>query len=95
MVNAERANGPAHTVFVDKSGEEVEPTPALQKLFDNTQLATAGGVSGLAPITISPDTNILTLNPGQVLNETLTVTIPKSQGTAKADVYSSPTPLAQ
>jgi len=61
-------------------------TPALPQLFDHTVLTTAGGL-GRVPITIQPDTNVFTLNPGQTLDETITVTIPKNAGPAKADVY--------
>jgi hypothetical protein len=40
-----------------------------------------------AAVTIQPDTNILTLNPGDTFQETITVTIPKNGGPVKADVY--------
>jgi len=37
--------------------------------------------------TIQADTNVLTLNPGDVFSETITVTIPRNAGPAKADMY--------
>ena len=90
VVGAEKGNEPAHAVILDDSGKPLEATDALVSLFDRTVLSTgpAGGPRpASAPITIQPDSNILTLNPGQTLDETITVTIPKNAGPAKADVY--------
>lgn len=40
-----------------------------------------------AAITIQPDSNVLTLEPGDTLDETLTVTVPKNAASPVADVY--------
>ena len=40
-----------------------------------------------AAITIQPDTNVLTLNPSDTFDETLTVTVPKNAASPVADVY--------
>src|SRR5712691_12956826 len=87
VVRSGNANGPAHTVILDERGEEVEATRNLESLFSRTVL-TAAGTPGpvAAPVTIQPDTNVLTLNPGDTVDETITVTIPKNAGAAKADV---------
>lgn len=91
FVSAADANGAAYTILLSERGEAVHSTPALELLFHRTVLATAGAGAApgtaLAPITIQPDTNILTLNPGDTLDETITVTVPKNSGPAKADVY--------
>ncbi|MUI15039.1 hypothetical protein GJV26_21595 [Massilia dura] len=38
-----------------------------------------------APVTIAPDTNTLTLNPGDTFDETITVTVPKNPGSNGID----------
>ena len=86
VVDAAHANGPAHTVLVDERGEVVPSTAALEGLFNRPVFAT-GPVKPLAAVTIQPPVNVLTLNPGDTLDETITVTIPKNAGPAKADVY--------
>src|SRR6266852_1351632 len=86
VVSALNANGRAHAVILNEQGEALETMPALEQLFDRTVLTTAGA-SGAALITIEPDSNVLTLNPRQVIDETLTLTIPKKAGPVKADVY--------
>lgn len=86
VVPAAHANGPALSLFLSERGEEAEASDARRRLFDRNIL----GVTGAPPpagITIQPETNVLTLNPGQTLDETITVTIPKNAGPAKADVY--------
>lgn len=89
IVSAADANGPAHAVILNEHGEELEETQSLATLFQSTVLTTTGASRGAlsAPVTIQPDTNILTLNPGETVDETITVTIPKNAGPAKADVY--------
>src|SRR5262249_3172442 len=88
VVSAANANGPTRSVILNDKGEAVETTAALELLFDHTVLMTGVGAGpGAAPITISPDTNVLTLNPGDSIDETITVTIPKSGGPVRADVY--------
>jgi hypothetical protein len=86
VVSAANANGPAYVVMLNENGEALELTPELQQLFDRTVLTTVGGPS-VAPITIRPNTNILTISSGQTIDETITVTIPRRAGPAKADVY--------
>jgi hypothetical protein len=90
VVGAEKANEAAHAIILDESGKALKATDALESLFDRTVLD-AGPARGLAssptPITIQPDSNTLTLNPGETIDETITVTIPKNAASAKADVY--------
>ena len=91
VVSAEEGNGPAYTVTVDERGRALD-VPAT---FSSPFAAPAAGIPGVpgptpipvAPVTINPATNTLTLNAGEVLDETITVTIPKNAGPAKADVY--------
>jgi Integrin beta chain VWA domain len=83
VVGAKHGNGPSVMVFLDERGSAIEPIP---------RPAPKAAVSFLAkPLisgpTISPDTNVLTLNPGGTFDETITVTIPAHAGTGKADVY--------
>lgn len=90
VVGAAKGNEPAHTVILNDSGEPLKVKDKLESLFDRTVLNTesiGGPGAALAPITIQPDSNILTLNPGQTIDETITVTIPKNAGPSKADVY--------
>jgi hypothetical protein len=88
VVSAANANGPAHQIVVNARGRAVPSTPELAAQFEHTVLAT-GAISGPvgSAIVISPDTNVLTLNPGDTIDETITVTIPKNAGPARADVY--------
>jgi len=88
VVSAESPNGPAYVVTVDDKSEPLPNTATLEQMFDQTVVSTAAAAGlGTAPVTIQPDTNILTLNPGDTIDETITVTIPKNAGSAKADVY--------
>lgn len=91
VVGAANANDPAYTVVLDDQGEPLPDAPSWFHLFDRTVLMPAEVPPGTtlvsAPITIQPDTNVLTLNPGETFDETLTVTVPKSAGPAKVDVY--------
>jgi hypothetical protein len=85
---ASKANGPATILFLDDKGDTLEPTHELASLFDRHALTIAGApASPAAPVTIQPDTNVLTLHPGDVFSETITVTIPRNAGPAKADIY--------
>jgi len=86
IASADDANGPALTVVLDEEGKAPELTVDLQKRFDRTTLGTAG-MTPLAPASVQPDANVLTLSPGQTFDETITVTIPKSAGPTVADVY--------
>lgn len=91
VADVEKGNEPARTVFLDDTGNPVEPSAELEALFERTVLTTgpvtAPGRPAAAPITIDPSTNVLTLNPGQTFDETITVTIPKNAGPGLADVY--------
>src|SRR3984893_8005086 len=88
VVRSGSANGPTHAVILDERGEEVEAARNLELLFNRTVLTSAGTPGPVAAsVTIQPDTNILTLNPGNTVDETITVKIPKNAGAAKADVY--------
>jgi hypothetical protein len=87
VVSSANANGPAHTVILNERGEAVKASRKMEALFDRTVLTTAGPIPASPTITIQPDTNTLTLNPGDTIDETITVTIPKHAGPAKADVY--------
>lgn len=88
VVPAANANGPAFLVFLDERGERLEPSHEIAALFDRHILTAVGTPAvPLATPTIQPDTNVLTLNPGDVFNETITVTIPRNAGPAKADIY--------
>ena len=88
VVSAAHANRPANIVFLDHRGEPLEPTHELAALFDHPAPSSPEAPVNLpAAVTIQPDTNILTLNPGDTFQETITVTIPKNGGPAKADVY--------
>ena len=81
------ANGPAYAVILNERGEALEASREMEALFDRTVLTAAGPRPALPSITIQPDTNTLTLNPGDAVDETITVTVPKNGGSAKADVY--------
>src|SRR5215470_521306 len=91
VVSAANANAASYDITLNHEGEPVEATPAIDKLFDRSGFTTsptggpaAGPAGGPPPITISPTTNDLTLNPSDTFDETITVTIPKSAGPAKA-----------
>jgi hypothetical protein len=86
VVPAANGNGPALSLYLNEHGEEAEATDALRRLFDHHVLGVTGAPA-VAPVTIRPDTNMLTLSPGETLDETITVTIPKNAGRAKGDVY--------
>lgn len=89
VVSAENGNGPAHFVLLDEHGEAVESSSAIEALFTTSMGAVPafGGIAAGPPITINPNANSLTLNATDTLDETITVTIPKNTGPARADVY--------
>ncbi len=91
VVSSAKANGPTYAVILNDRGRALKATRTLESLFDRRVLKT-GTVGGRGPaaapvITIQPDTNTFTLNPGETIDETITVTIPKNAGPAKADIY--------
>ena len=89
VVSAEYGNEPAHTVILTERGAAVDTSPETEALFDRTVAAAPapGPAPALPAITVQPDTNTLTLNPGETFDETITVTVPKNAGPTKADVY--------
>jgi hypothetical protein len=88
VVDKAHANGPAFSVLLKADGEPVEASDTLEALFERPILSTGGAPGSIsAPVTIQPDTNVLTRNPGDTIDETITVTIPKNAGPAKVDVY--------
>lgn len=86
VVPEAHGNAPALSLYLNERGDEVEASDILRGVFERHVLGVTG-VRAAAPVTIQPNTNILTLDPGQTLDETITVTIPKNAGPAKADVY--------
>jgi len=86
VVSAANGNGPAFSLYLDERGQEAEASDALRRVFDRHVLGVTV-VPDAAPVKIQPNTNVLTLNSGETLDETIGVTIPKNAGTAKADVY--------
>jgi hypothetical protein len=91
-VAAADANGPSHRIVVDDEARAVKDGEELDAVFEPSAVAAAASPHHPPPaphaaITIQPAQNILTLNPTDTFDESLTVTIPKSATTAKADVY--------
>lgn len=79
-------NGAAHVVLVDEDGHLLERTAAREALFTPAPGALVPMPVDVPPITISPSTNDLVLHEGEVLDETLTVTVPPIPRTP-IDVY--------
>ena len=92
-VSSADANGPPFGIITDQKGKTLTDTPELDALFDLAKgVADPIRVEGLPPtragaVTIDPTQNILTLNPGDTFEETITVTVPKNSSAPKADVY--------
>ena len=84
IVSAKHGNGPAVSVYLDEHGSPIEPISKPKAKTADLSFLSKPLISGP---TISPDTNVLTLNPGDTFDETITVTIPAHAGAAKADVY--------
>lgn len=81
LVHTEQATDPA-------TGETVHEFVAVSSADANgPQYRVVFDAKGTAPVTIQPETNVLTLNPGETLDETITVTIPANAAPSKADVY--------
>ena len=80
-------NGPSHRVVLGADGSPREHMPGPDPLTLASSPVHVPATALAAPVTVQPDTNVLTLNPGETLDETITVTIPKNAGTPKADVY--------
>lgn len=86
-VSAADPNGPSHRMILSVDGSPREHMPGPDPLTLASSPVHVDAAALAAPITIQPDTNVLTLNPGDTFDETITVTIPKNAGTLKADVY--------
>ena len=88
VAGAAEPNGLSYEVIVDAEGRATAGSrPDEVTAGHEHPPAGAAAPAPAAAITISPDTNTLVLNPTDTLDETLTVTVPKSAGVAKADVY--------
>ncbi len=84
LVDGKHGNAPPVLVFLNERGIVMDPIPRpASKVPPPTFLSKP---PALGP-TISPDTNVLTLNPGDTFDETITVTLPAHTGSGKADVY--------
>lgn len=79
IVGAADPTGTTVTVFLNEAGSMIEATPALEAIFDRPAPAGEAAGGAVAAITINPSTNVLTLNLGDTLDESITVTIPKGQ----------------
>jgi hypothetical protein len=81
-------NGPTHRVILKKDGTPHERMPGPDPLtLASRPVHLPTGALAVAPLSIEPPSNVLTLNLGDTFVETVTVTIPKNAGTTKADVY--------
>ncbi len=80
-------NGPSHRVILGADGSPREHLPGPDPLTLASSPVRVAASALAAPVTIQPDTNVLTLTAGETLDETITVTIPKNAGTPRADVY--------
>ena len=80
------ANGPRFDVIVDAKGKPQDSTELADLFASPTTFRPV--TPRLAPeVTVQPATNVLTLNPGDHFDETVTVKIPKDTAAPKADVY--------
>src|SRR4051812_2337129 len=92
VASASDPNGPAHIIALDASGKPAPPDKASTRPTPDRPRETgtppsAPPAAATAPITIAPDVNVLTLNPGETFDETLVVTVPANPKPAKADIY--------
>ncbi|WP_256080216.1 vWA domain-containing protein [Massilia sp. YIM B04103] len=85
-VSPDDPNGPSWRILLSEDGKERERHPALEPMASATRRVEIDAAA-LGMITIKPDSNVLTLNPDDTLDETITVTVPKNAGVAKADIY--------
>ncbi len=92
-VSRRHANGPQYAVVLDASGAEVD----LEKLekregvllfpFIDPSGTAPRPVPPAPPITVSPPSNVLVLNPGDTFTETVVVTVPANAVSPRVDVY--------
>ncbi len=88
-------NAARETVILDRAGRAVDVDALSERegrpLFERFDpVVTVKDVPRPVPaaaVTIQPAENILTLNPGDTVTETITVKIPKNGAAPKADVY--------
>jgi hypothetical protein len=96
LAKKETPNDLQYEIVLDEHGEPVDlnslPKSDVAGLFvprkmvvDRKRLPRLNAAE--APITIKPSENNLTLNPGDTLEEIITVTIPKSGAVRKVDIY--------
>jgi len=81
------ANGKRFDIILDASGEERDSDDARALFAPPATLPTVPRVAPLASVTVTPATNVLTLNPGDCFDETVTVKIPKDVAPPRVDVY--------
>ncbi len=89
LASAAEPNGLSHEVIVDAEGRAAAGSRPGEVSADHDHAPTPAPLPAPAAgaITIAPDTNTLVLTPTDTLDETLVVTVPKSAGVGKADVY--------
>ncbi len=85
-VSPQDPNGPSWRILLAEDGKERERSPALDMLAIASRRVHLDAAA-LGLITVKPDSNVLTLNPDDTLEETITVTVPKNAGVTKADIY--------
>lgn len=66
-------------------------TTPSERADDRNAQTEAAVASAIAPITVDPPTNVLTLNPGDTLDETIAVTIPKGHKCRNVTLVASAT----
>lgn len=85
-VSPDDPNGRSFRTVMGADGSPRDHLPAPETAILSAS-ALRLSTSARAAITIQPDTNVLTLNPSDTLDETLTVTVPKNAASPIADVY--------
>lgn len=86
-VAAKEPNGPSYRILLKADGSMHEGQASADALTLASARAHLRPTAALPPVAIQPDTNVLNLNPGDEIDETITVTIPKNAVTPKADIY--------
>jgi hypothetical protein len=87
VVSEKGGNGPSVEIFLDEHGNPAEPVPDWRKTVESAPKLSRRPLLPMAAATINPNINDFTINPGQTVDEVVTVTIPANAATAKADVY--------
>ena len=86
LVSSNQGNGPAVTIYLNEQENECEVSDALQRRFSRPVTGVAHAPAA-PPVTVEPSSNVLTLKPDRIFDETITVTIPKYAGLGRVDVY--------